>query len=282
MIRRLRGLLQKPHKYTALHDYYEKQGPEAFEQFLYRLIRDDRRGLKGDHGDILMIVAELAVDLPEESRGDLCAIACEKKHFETVNFFSSPRFTMPHEAKVGDVIKSKGGKPFSLGERKSLARNPGRHLLTRLLHDPDPDVIRNLLKSPKITEKDVIRIASLRPVSQEVLATVFKSRKWMSSYRVRVTLLSNPYLKPEYGLKLVPSLLMQDLKMLENDNLIHPEIRNAIRQIVSGDSTQSELDRKADDALTSIQPDDAPADPDDEPAGERQDDGADKADEPAS
>ncbi len=285
MIRRLRGLIQKPHKYTALQDYYEKEGPDAFEEFLYRLIQDTMRGIKGDHDDILMVIGELAVDLPEESRSDLCALAYKKKHFETVNYFSSPRFTIPHKAKMGDVIKSKEGKPFTLGERKSIARNPHRHVLTRLLHDPDPDVIRNLLKSPKITENDVIRIASLRPAPHVVLETVFKSRKWISSYRVRVTLVSNPYLKPEYGLKLVPLLLRQDLRMLENDNLIHPEIRNAIRQIVSGDATQSELDRKADDTFFSIKPDDAPAASDDEPAEERQDDGADKADkedEPAS
>ena len=258
MIRRLRALVQKPHKYAALQDYYEKEGPDFFEEFLFRLILDTRQGLKGDHGDILMIVAELAVDLPEDSRSDLCALAYEKKHYETVNFFLSPQLMIPNKAKMGDIIKSKDGKPFTLGARKSLARNPHRHILTRLLHDPDPNVIKNLLKSPKITENDVIRIASLRPAPQEVLEAVFKSRKWLSSYRVRVTLVSNPYLKPEYGLKLVPSLLRQDLRMLVNDNLIHPEIRSAIRQMVSGDATQSELDRKADDAFFSIQPDKGP------------------------
>ena len=126
MIKRLRALIEKPHKYTALKDYYEKQGPDAFEEFLYRLIQDTKRGIKGDQGDILMIVAEFAVDLSEESRSDLCALAYEKKHFETVNFFSSPQFTIPHKAKMGNVLKSKDGKPYTLGERKSLARNSFR------------------------------------------------------------------------------------------------------------------------------------------------------------
>ena len=61
------------------------------------------------------------------------------------------------------------GRPLTLGERKSLARRPDRAMLDRLLHDPHPDVIRRLLRNPRLTEDDVVRLAARRPGRPEVL-----------------------------------------------------------------------------------------------------------------
>src|SRR6186713_886130 len=45
-----------------------------------------------------------------------------------------------------------GGRPLSVGERKSIARRPTRLQLERLLHDPHPLVIAQLLSAPGLTE----------------------------------------------------------------------------------------------------------------------------------
>ncbi|MGD8863380.1 MAG: hypothetical protein PVI30_25425, partial [Myxococcales bacterium] len=57
------------------------------------------------------------------------------------------------------------GRVPSLGERKALARRNDRDLITRVLRDPHPDVIRILLGNPALTEEDVVRLCARRPAS---------------------------------------------------------------------------------------------------------------------
>jgi hypothetical protein len=230
LLRRLRSLKEKAHKRATLEAFLEKEGEAAFEEFLQWVLERSGRGLKQAQGDLLLVIAEFSVSLPDVTKASLASIASDREHEHTLSFLSSPPFSMPHLEPGDKVLKGRDGKPLTLGERKAAARNPGRQILTRLLGDPSPDVIRHLLTSPRITEKDVVRMAALRPAQPEVLRVIFESPKWISSYRVKLTLVSNPYLAPEIGIKLVPSLMRQDLARLSQDNLIHPQIREAMKQ----------------------------------------------------
>jgi hypothetical protein len=248
ILRRLRGLKEKAHKRATLEAWLQKEGEAAFEEFLQWVLVRSGRGLKQAQGDLLLVIAEFSVSLPDETKASLASIASEREHEETLSFLSSPRFTVPHLEPGDKVLKGRDGKPLTLGERKSAARNPGRHILTRLIGDPSPDVIRHLLASPRITEKDVVRMAALRPAQPQVLRVIFESPRWISSYRVKLTLASNPYLAPEIGIKLVPSLLRQDLVRLSRDNLVHPDIRQAMKQALDRQSPEQEGPWPADEA----------------------------------
>jgi hypothetical protein len=250
--RLLAGLLDGELKLAAVAGFFDEQGEDVFEEFVHHLIQEGRRGIKRDQSDLLTILAEFAVKLPPEAKERMAASAWEKRHMEAAGFFSSPRLSVPETGRDEKVLKGRNGKPLTLGERKNFARNPSRHILAKLLHDPSPEVIRNLLGSPRMTEKDVIRIASMRPTRPEILEVIFRSRRWISSYRVKVTLVSNPYLPPEIGVKIVPSLLMQDLRSLVEDTLVHPEVRAAMKLLLSMESPEFEGD-----VLVDPGPDDA-------------------------
>src|ERR1700722_10918407 len=62
------------------------------------------------------------------------------------------------------------GRPLTLGERKSLAKKTDRNLLERLLGDPHPDVIRGVLRNPRLTEDDVVRFVARVPGRPELLS----------------------------------------------------------------------------------------------------------------
>lgn len=229
LLKRLGSLKEKLHKRATLDAFLREEGEAAFEEFLQRVLEGSGSGLKQE-GDLVLVIAEFTVSLPDETKASLADLASEREHDEALSFLSSPAFAMPHLEPGDKVLKGRDGKPLTLGERKAAARNPGRQILTRLLHDPSPDVIRQLLASPKLTEKDVVRMAALRPAQPEILKVIFESARWISSYRVKLALVSNPYLAPEIGIKLVPALLRQDLGRLCQDNLVHPDIREAMKQ----------------------------------------------------
>jgi hypothetical protein len=134
----------------------------------------------------------------------------------------------PHEPEdqTGLVPDFGKGRPLSLGERKSVARTRDRQLLTRVLRDPHPDVIRILLANPHLTEQDVIRVAARRPVRAEVLREICRSARWMVRYRVRLALVKNPYLPLPLALRLVPHLTAPD----QREIAASPELERRLRE----------------------------------------------------
>ena len=106
-------------------------------------------------------------------------------------------------------------------------------LLKRFLREQDPAVIRSLLRNPRLTESDVLRIASLQPTSPRVLEEVFASLKWIARYRVKKALVYNPYCPPAIVLHLLKFLLVGDLREIPRDKNLHPVIREAADQLLA-------------------------------------------------
>jgi hypothetical protein len=112
-----------------------------------------------------------------------------------------------------------------LGVRRSLAKGNQKPMLEKLLLDPDLLVIRHLLDNPRITEDDVVRIASRRPIPRSTLEEVARNRRWGSRRKVRVALTRNPYCPTDVALRILGSLPLQELRELRSDGTLHSQIR---------------------------------------------------------
>lgn len=117
-------------------------------------------------------------------------------------------------------------KGVSLGVRKALARRPAMRWLEKLLHDQDPGVIRNLLSNPRLTEAEVLKVASRTPVSPRVLEEVARSQRWISRYRVKKALVLNPYTPLGVSLPLLGFLMTQDLLFVSRRDGLSPTLRS--------------------------------------------------------
>jgi hypothetical protein len=127
---------------------------------------------------------------------------------------ANPAAALPRE--VGEI---------PLGVRRSLAKAAEKPMLEKLLLDPDLLVIRHLLENPRITEADVIRIASRRPIPASTLGEIARSPRWSSRSRVRVALARNPYCPTDVALRILGSLPLRELRELRSDGTVHDEIR---------------------------------------------------------
>ncbi len=135
---------------------------------------------------------------------------------------TSPPPGPPKKETIPDYGK---GRPLTLGERKSLARKPDRDMLARLLLDPHPDVIHRLLANPRLTEDDVIRLATKRPCRPDVLAELARSSKWMHRSRVRLSIVLNPNTPVDLAAPIVSLLMRQELKMVVESKAVAPLVR---------------------------------------------------------
>jgi hypothetical protein len=125
-----------------------------------------------------------------------------------------------------------GGRPLSLGERRALARKPSRATLDKLLSDPHPLVIQNLLVNPRLTEDDVVRMAARRPARREVIIEIARSPKWMTRGRVRLAVVLNPGTPPEIAVPVLPQLSRTELLDVETSTLLPIIVRSAARALL--------------------------------------------------
>ena len=121
----------------------------------------------------------------------------------------------------------------SVGERCSAARGKDRFKIDRLLHDRDYRVIRILLENPILVERDVVKIAAMRPTRPDVLREIAGHRKWASRYAVRKALGANPNTPPSIARRLLPSLLKQDLRAVAHAGSVPEEIRLLARTLMT-------------------------------------------------
>jgi hypothetical protein len=125
----------------------------------------------------------------------------------------------PGEARVGRAL--------TLGERKALARSRDRFMLDRLLRDPHPLVIRNVLANARITEDDVVRLAARRPAFPDVQTEIAKHTRWSTRGRVRVALVQNPFTPPSVSVPLLALLVRPELEQVVGATDVPAIVRGA-------------------------------------------------------
>jgi hypothetical protein len=142
-----------------------------------------------------------------------------RSHAETLHLLSlgrllrrapaPPRSVPPPE--VAPVPDYGRGRDLTVGERRSLARAPTRRAFDKLLSDPHPLVIRQLLENPRLTEDDVVRIAARRPVRPEAVTAIARAERWLKRPRVRLAILLNPGSPPSVAMPLLAACTRSEL-----------------------------------------------------------------------
>jgi hypothetical protein len=140
----------------------------------------------------------------------------------------------PHKAGPSGYDKEAEARMESttLGERRALSKLNIKDTIDRLLSDPDPMVINNILNNPRATEREIIKIVSKRPNSPNILKLVATHRVWSKRYAVKLAIASNPYSLPRVSIALLELLLTQDLKTIKSDGNIHPQVRLSAGEII--------------------------------------------------
>ncbi len=161
----------------------------------------------------------------------LRAVAREKDYYEVLQMLMD----LPPQ-KIPPSIAEGPEDPFlkdlTLGHRKSLAKTQKMTVLRKLLKDQDPRVLRSLLLNPRLTESEVLKIASLQPTSPRVLEEVFRNIKWAARYRVKKALICNPCCPPSIAVHLLKFLLLSDLREIAQFENLHLAVMEAAHQLL--------------------------------------------------
>lgn len=185
--------------------------------------------------DALLLVLADPDRIDYERRAELYAAAVEAGLPEVAMLFLDAAPRVPGTELLERQLDAErpvapGGRPLSLGERKSLARSHRRDLLMQLLRDPHPDVIAVVVDNPHLTESDVLRLASRRPMLPASLAVIAACHRWRARSRVRRALVLNPFTPMQLAAQLATTLSDADLHRVHTD----PSLADPLRRHASG------------------------------------------------
>jgi hypothetical protein len=101
-----------------------------------------------------------------------------------------------------------------------------------LIRDSNKLVARAVMQSPKLTEDEVEKYASMKDVCEDALRVITLNRKFMKLYVVVRALVNNPRTPIDVGLHLLPRVNQFDLKRLALNRNVADVIRHTAEKIV--------------------------------------------------
>lgn len=125
---------------------------------------------------------------------------------------------------------------LAVGARVSIARRAGIELLSRVRHDPEPQVVRAMLENPRLTEGVLLPLLASGATRPDVLRAVASSEKWCARYEVRRLLCRNKRAPADVVLPLLPSLKKPDLRAIESQSTSNPQVRQRAALLLGKDS----------------------------------------------
>ena len=118
-------------------------------------------------------------------------------------------------------------------QRLLLAPKADRTERQVLLQDNDPQVVFSLLKNPRITAEEVLRIARSPLLSGPAADTIAKTSIWAGNPEVRAALVHNPRTATALALRLLPTLSEPEIRQIAKAAVSQALRQTAIRILVN-------------------------------------------------
>lgn len=121
---------------------------------------------------------------------------------------------------------------MKLSERVRFALRCGKEGRTLLIRDGNRAVQLAVIGNPRITEGEIALIACSRTVDEEILRRIAEQREWTKYYPVRLALAGNPKTPLAIAVKMLPTLMPQDVSQLAKSKDISAMIALAARRLM--------------------------------------------------
>jgi hypothetical protein len=137
----------------------------------------------------------------------------------------------------GEREKSTWDRIRGLGrtEKLQLAPKAERSERALLLQDNDPQVLFSLLRNPRLTVDEVVRIAKSPYLTYQTAEVMMKSTLWVANVDVRVALIHNPKTPQAFALRLLPTLPESEVKLIARGAATSMALKTAaLRRLQTG------------------------------------------------
>jgi hypothetical protein len=114
-----------------------------------------------------------------------------------------------------------------------LAMRGDKEVRNLLIRDGERTVQMAVVSNPRITDNEIAVIVSSRNVHEEILRQIGASREWFKSYPVKVALVQNPKTPLSTALRLLPTLMLKDLRALAKSKSVPNVVAQAALRLLN-------------------------------------------------
>lgn len=121
---------------------------------------------------------------------------------------------------------------MSIPQKIRLAMLGNREARNILILDHNKAVVMAVLRSPKLTENDVLTYAQQRNLAEEVYKYIAQNKNWIKNYALKLALVNNPKTPLAVALRFLDHLQEKDLKNLSRSKNVSNVLAKAAAQLL--------------------------------------------------
>jgi hypothetical protein len=135
-------------------------------------------------------------------------------------------FTAEHRENLYQMILK-----MSVPQKIRLAMLGNREARKLLIRDRNRVISMAVLRSPKITDNEILHFAQEKSTPEDVILTICKHRTWLTKYPIKLALVTNPKTPLVQALQLLAHLHDKDLQALSRNKNISSVISQNAWQV---------------------------------------------------
>lgn len=125
---------------------------------------------------------------------------------------------------------------MSVADKIKYASRGNKEARAILIKDPSKIVVAAVIKSPKITEEEILKIAQNKQANDEAIRIITLNKEWLKNYSIRLALINNPKTPPGIAMRLMPYLSKKDLKDLSGSRNVSSLITSSAKKALAAKS----------------------------------------------
>ena len=121
---------------------------------------------------------------------------------------------------------------MTVPEKIHLAMLGNREARNFLIHDRNKIISMAVLRSPKISNSEILNFAQQKNTPDDVVQTISKNRIWMRNYLIKLAIVSNPKTPLSVAIKFLDHLHDKDLQALYRSKNVPSVLAQAAGRIL--------------------------------------------------
>lgn len=121
---------------------------------------------------------------------------------------------------------------MNIAEKIKLATKGNKEARTILIRDSNKLVAVAVIRSPGLTDGEVLLQAGNKTAQDDVLRVIYGDREWTKKYQVKLALVKNPKVPQAIGMKLMSTLRESDIKTLARDKNVPNIIQMMAKKMI--------------------------------------------------
>jgi hypothetical protein len=120
---------------------------------------------------------------------------------------------------------------MSIAEKIKLATLGNKEARSALIRDTNKLVCVAVIRSPRITDGEVLACAANRAINDDVLRVIYNNREWTKMQKVKLALVKNPKVPLTVTMKFLNTLRDAELKDLSRDKNVPAAVQSFAKKL---------------------------------------------------